>query len=77
MPTIQIRDIPQDDYDVIVRRAKANGQSIQQYMRQFVIDFAFTPTNAELKLAVEANLAKYGTIATTDEIIAAIDEGRR
>lgn len=77
MATIQVRDIPEDAYEAIVRKANSSGQSIQQYMRQHVIDFAFTPTNAELRLAVEANLAKYGSLATTDEIIAAIDEGRR
>ncbi|MBC7595793.1 MAG: antitoxin, partial [Kineosporiaceae bacterium] len=47
MPTIQVRDIPQDAYDVIVARAKANGQSIQQYMRAMITDVAAKPSKAE------------------------------
>jgi plasmid stability protein len=37
MATIQIRDIPEDSYDTIRRRAKAEGKSLQSYMRDQVV----------------------------------------
>lgn len=77
MATIQVRDIPEDAYDAIVRKAKANGQSIQQYARQFMIDFAFTPSKEELRLAIEANVRRFPHNITTADILEAIDEGRR
>ena len=77
MPTIQVRDIPQDAYDVIVARAKANGQSIQQYMRAMITDVAAKPSKAEALKNIEANLQKYGSKVTTEDILEAIDHGRR
>jgi uncharacterized protein (DUF1778 family) len=78
MATIQIREIPQDEYDVIVRRAKANGQSIQQYMRQVVTEATSRPSKQEVLEAIEENVAKYGPLfASPEEIVAAIHDGRR
>lgn len=77
MPTIQVRDVPQDAYDVIVRRAKANGQSIQQYMRAMITNAAAKPSKAEALKNIEANLRKYGSRVTTEDILEAIDHGRR
>lgn len=54
MATIQIRDIPEDAYEVIRRRAGAAGRSIQSYMRDWVIDFASRPTTEEALAAMEA-----------------------
>lgn len=47
MATIQIREIPEDSYEVIRRRARAAGRSIQSYMREWVVDFAAHPTAEE------------------------------
>ncbi len=33
MATIQIREIPEDAYEVIRKRTRADGRSIQSYMR--------------------------------------------
>jgi plasmid stability protein len=52
--TIQIREIPEDAYEVIRKRARAAGRSIQSYMRDWVIDFAGRPTAAEALAAMEA-----------------------
>jgi antitoxin FitA len=54
MATIQIRDIPDDAYEVIRRRARAAGRSIQSYMRDWVIDFASGPTAEEALAAMAA-----------------------
>jgi len=47
MATIQIRDIPEDAYEVIRKRARAAGRSIQSYMRDWVVEFAGHPTTDE------------------------------
>lgn len=77
MPTIQVRDVPQDAYDVIVERAKANGQSIQQYVRAMLIGNAAKPSKIEAAAAIRANLQKYGSRVTTEDILEALDAGRR
>ena len=77
MPTIQVRDVPQDAYEAIVERAKANGQSLQQYMRATIIDIAAKPSKAEAIASIRANLEKYGSRVTTEDILEALDAGRR
>jgi plasmid stability protein len=53
MATMQIREIPGDVYEVIRKRARAAGRSIQSYMRYWVIDFASRPTTEEALAAME------------------------
>ncbi len=38
--SIQIRDIPEDAYETIRRRAKAEGKSLQSYMRDQIVTLA-------------------------------------
>jgi plasmid stability protein len=57
MATIQIRDIPEETYETIRRRARAEGKSLQSFMREQVIDFAAQRTKAEVLAAVETALA--------------------
>jgi len=52
--TIQIREIPEDAYEVIRKRARAKGRSIQSYMREVVIDFAYLPTTEEVLVELES-----------------------
>lgn len=48
MALIQIRDVPEETYETIRRRARAAGQSIQKYMLAHTIEWASRPTKAEL-----------------------------
>jgi len=57
MATIQIRELPEDAYETIRRRARAAGQSIQSYMRDQVIELASRRTKEEAWAAVESALA--------------------
>lgn len=57
MATIQIREIPEDAYEVLRKRARADGRSIQSYMREWVVDFAAQPTASELLATLEEALA--------------------
>ena len=67
MATIQIREIPNDAYEVIRKRARTAGRSIQSYMRDWVVDFAGHPTTEEVLVALEATLASYDTPGATRE----------
>lgn len=60
MATIQIRDLPEDAYERIRRRARAQGQSIQAYMHDRIVEFAATPTKEESVAAIEVALVRYG-----------------
>lgn len=78
MATIQIREVPEDAYERIRRRARAQGKSIQAYMREQVIGLAATPTKAEVVATVEAALAEHGpTWADADAIVADVHADRR
>lgn len=69
MATIQIREIPEDAYEVIRRRARAAGKSIQAYMRDQVIELAGHPTADEAWDAVEEVLSSSDTPGPTLEQI--------
>jgi hypothetical protein len=69
MATIQIREVPEDAYEVIRKRARASGRSIQSYMREVVIDFAAHPTTEEVLGDLEATLARNATAGASRESI--------
>ncbi len=71
MATIQIREVPEDAYEVIRKRARADGRSIQSYMHDWVVDFAAHPTAPEVLVALEAALASHDTPGATRESIQA------
>lgn len=54
MATIQIREIPEDAYEVIRKRARRTGRSIQSYMRDWILDFASHPTTEEALSEMDA-----------------------
>lgn len=78
MATIQIREIPEDAYEVIRRRARASGRSIQSYMRDVVVDFAYQPTTVEVLVELESvHAASDAPGATRESILADLAADRR
>ncbi len=78
MATIQIRDIPEEDYEKIRTRARAEGKSIQAYMRDEVVRLASRRTKREAFEAVCAALAAdTGSGVTVESILDAKDADRR
>jgi plasmid stability protein len=78
MATIQIREIPEDAYEVIRKRARAHGRSIQSYMRDWVVDFAGRPTTEEALTALQEALANRDTPgATRESVVADLAADRR
>jgi hypothetical protein len=54
MPSVQIRDVPEQTHAVLTRRAAAAHQSLQEYLRAKLIEEASRPTVDEV-LARAAN----------------------
>ena len=48
MPSIQVKDVPDEVHSVLRRRAAASGQSLQEYLLQRLREDAAQPTVAEL-----------------------------
>lgn len=71
MATIQIREIPEDAYEVIRKRARSEGRSIQSYLRAWVVDFASRPTTEEALASLEAVLESNDTPGGSRESILA------
>ncbi len=78
MATIQIRDIPEDAYEVMRRRARTTGRSIQAYMRDLVIESASRPTPEEALAAMaEVREASDAPGATHTSVLSALAADRR
>lgn len=78
MATIQIREIPEDAYEVIRKRARRAGRSIQSYMRDWILDFASRPTTEEALADMEAARESSHTAgATAESILADLAADRR
>ncbi len=48
MPSVQVKDVPPETHAVLRRRATAAHQSLQEYLRQRLIEEAATPTVEEV-----------------------------
>jgi plasmid stability protein len=48
VPSIQIKDVPDETHAVLRRRAAAANQSLQEYLRSRLIDEASRPTLDEI-----------------------------
>ena len=78
MATIQVREIPEESYEVLRRRAKKAGQSLQSYMRDELVAMASKPTKQEAVDAVEAILsARSGDDPTPGSIVSDLSADRR
>ncbi|MGL5852647.1 MAG: FitA-like ribbon-helix-helix domain-containing protein [Phycicoccus sp.] len=77
MATIQVRQIPESSYEVIRRRARAAGQSIQAYMRDRVVDFADHPTTEEALASIDAARDPATPGASRESILADLAADRR
>ena len=77
MALIQVRDVPEDVYEVIRHRARAAGQSIQAYMLARTIEIGRTPTPDEVLAGLDSDLARRPRLALDpDVVLAARDDDR-
>lgn len=61
MATIQVRELPEESYEVLRRRARRAGQSIQLYMRDQLIALTGRPTKEEALATIESALDRMGS----------------
>ncbi|MDY7100725.1 MAG: antitoxin [Actinomycetota bacterium] len=77
MALIQIRDVPEDVYETIRRRARRAGQSIQAYMLSRTIEMSRHPTPEEVLAELDADLAGRQPLAVdVDALLADRDADR-
>jgi antitoxin FitA len=77
MATIQIRDIPDDVHEQLQRQARDAGQSLQAYMREYIVSGSRTRMRwAEAVDEWEAYLAANPPAVTREQILNDLDEDR-
>lgn len=78
MATIQVREVPEELYEVLRRRARRAGQSMQAYMRDQLLALAGRPTKEEAIEEIEAVLKRaHAPEPTATSIIADLAAERR
>jgi plasmid stability protein len=76
-PNLLVRNVPTEIHATLVRRAEAEGRSLQEYVMSLLSESAGKPTMAEVMAEIEANLAAHPVPSmSTEEIVATIREGR-
>jgi len=75
MANVQIREVPEDVHNELVRRAELAGQSLQQYLMAQLASIVATPTIDDVLDRIE-NRSK-GDVSKADAVAALEDERAR
>ena len=73
MPSIQVKDVPPETHAVLRRRAATANQSLQEYLRQRLIEEAATPTVDEV---LERAGGRAGGSVPFSEVVAVLRQDR-
>jgi hypothetical protein len=73
MPSVQIKDVPPETHAVLVRRARAAHQSLQEYLRSHLIHEAASPTLDEV---LDRAAARSGGRVTFEQAVQALRADR-
>jgi plasmid stability protein len=73
MPSIQVKDVPEATHAVLRRRAAAAHQSLQEYLRSWLIEEASRPTVDEV---LDRAGGRAGGTAPLEEVLAGLHEDR-
>jgi plasmid stability protein len=76
MPSVQIKDVPDETHAVLRRRAAAANQSLQEYLRSRLIEEAARPTLEEVLARVEFRSGGSAPLDVAAELVRA-DRDRR
>jgi antitoxin FitA len=77
MTTITIRDVPDMTRDLLAARAKRAGQSMQEYLRRRLVELGERESSEDFWDRVEGSVSDFGSSVTMQEILDALEEGRR
>jgi uncharacterized membrane protein YccC len=75
MPNVQVRDVPEEVHEALVRQAERAGQSLQQYLAAKLALIASTPTIDEVLDRIEHR--SKGRLSREDAIAALESERAR
>ena len=77
MPSITVRNVPQETRDELAARAARSGRSLQEYLRAELVRLADYPDQETLMAAVRERKHQSGSTLTIEEILEFRDAGRR
>ena len=77
MASITVRDVPSHTRDELAARAARTGRSLQEYLRQQLIQLADRPDPEALLSGIRERKRRTGTRLSADRILAYRDAGRR
>lgn len=76
MPSITIRDVPEDVRDELAARARLSGRSLQEYLRSELEELAHRPDPDILITRARERTEQTGSKLSARQIIAHRDAGR-
>ena len=74
---ITVRNVPTEVRDELAARAARAGQSLQEYLRSFLVDAVAKPTAADVIARARARVSATGVRVDTEAILQARDAERR
>ncbi len=74
---ITVRDVPAEVRDELAARAARAGQSLQEYLRGFLVDAVSRPSAADVIARARARVGATGARVDAAAILAARDAERR
>jgi plasmid stability protein len=77
MPSITVRDVPEDARDELAARAARSGRSLQEYLRAQLIELARRPDPSVLVAQIRDRKARTGSVVAPERILAHRDAERR
>jgi plasmid stability protein len=77
MPSITIRNVPEDTHRELASRAALAGQSLQEYLREALVEMAGRPDVKTLMERVRASKERDPIYVSAEQILEYRDEGRR
>ncbi len=77
MPSITVRNVPEDTRNELAARAARSGRSLQEYLRGELINMASKPDMGTLVAQIEDRVKRQGTHLSAETILALRDADRR
>ncbi len=77
MPSITIRDVPDETRNELASRAALTGRSLQEYLRARLVEMASRPDQEALLARARRRVHRAGTRISAEEILALRDQDRR
>lgn len=77
IPSITIRDVPEETRAELAARAARSGRSMQEHLRRKLVELVDVPERGEVMARIARRKARTGTTVPAGEILAARDVERR